>query len=230
MAQDACPTCKKKIDLDATVCPYCQSSFTDSEMKERRDVHSANMKNGGIGCLVLIGLIAAISMCSGSGSEKKTSTAKPEDNKAAAITLYNDMISATSNCDAAASQMAAPLKDGNIVGAYRAAEVAEAACLGTPTKIRDISMPDGFDDKRKADAEKALEACENAYVMKWSGAKSLKSALDGDMRPSVIAEMQDTAKGAQAGQFLCAGGLMTVAMSYGATNKDLGLEDSAAKP
>jgi hypothetical protein len=227
MAQDACPKCKKKIDLAASVCPYCRSSFSDEEMHLRRASNKENTKNGVIGCLGLVGIIALISTCSGSGGTDKAEVASPKDNKAAAVALYNSLINSTRECDSAASKMAAPLGKGDVVGAYREASNTEAVCLSTSSEIRKLEVPGSFDDKRKGDAKKAIQTCENAYLMKWSGAKSLKKALDGDTRPSVIAEIQDTAKGVQAGQLLCAGGLMSIAMSYGATEADLSLGDKA---
>jgi hypothetical protein len=229
MAQDACPKCKKKIDLEASVCPYCRSNFSEEEMQARRAAQKQNTKNGAIGCLALVGLIAVIATCSDSGSENKSQAVAPTDNKSAAIALYNGLISATKQCDTAASRMANSLKGGDVVSAYRTASNTEDACLSTPTEIRKLEVPDGFDEKRRGEAEKAIEACENAYVMKWSGAKSLKEVLDGDSRPSVIAEMEDTAKAVQAGQFLCAGGLVSIAMSYGATENDLGMKDNNPK-
>jgi hypothetical protein len=225
MAQDACPKCKKQIDLGASVCPYCRSAFSDEEMQIRRTTNKDSTKNGLVGCIVIIGLIAVISTCSGAGGDKKTKAISPKDNKSAAISLYQGLIASTRECDAAAAKMAGPLEKGDVVGAYREASSTEDACLSTSSAIRKLEVPESFDGKRKGDAEKAIETCENAYLMKWSGAKSLKKALDGDTRPSVIAEIQDTAKAVQAGQMLCAGGLMSVAMSYGATETDLGLGD-----
>jgi len=228
MAEEACPKCKKRINLEATVCPFCQSAFSEVEMGARRTEHKSNQKALGIGCLVLVGLVMAISMCSGSDVADDAETAVPKDNKSAAIALHDGLFSAVKECDIASGQLSSAGQSGDPVSAYRAANATESACLEVPTNIdKLIRFSENFDDKRKVDATKAVETCSNAYIMKWSAARDMKKVLDGDVRLSVLADMQDTAKSFQAGQFLCAAQMMGIATSYGATMKELGLDDSA---
>jgi hypothetical protein len=60
--------------------------------------------------------------------------------------------------------------------------------------------------------------------MKWAGARKLKAIIDGDNRPSDLAELQDTTDQMQRAQLLCVGGLVSVATALGATEKDLGID------
>lgn len=67
-----CEYCKKKIDVAATRCPYCQAEFTSEQVAKRKK----EATQAGIGCVVLIVLVALIGMCSG-GNDKETA-ALPE--------------------------------------------------------------------------------------------------------------------------------------------------------
>ncbi|MFN3456484.1 MAG: Ltp family lipoprotein [Novosphingobium sp.] len=62
-----CEYCKKKIDVAATRCPYCQAEFTPEQVAKRKK----EATQAGIGCAVVIVLLALIGTCSG-GSNKKT--------------------------------------------------------------------------------------------------------------------------------------------------------------
>lgn len=57
-----CDYCKKNIDVSATRCPYCQGEFTPEQVAARK---KETNKAAGIGCVVLLVLVALITMCSG---------------------------------------------------------------------------------------------------------------------------------------------------------------------
>jgi hypothetical protein len=65
MATDECSKCKKQIDLEASVCPYCQSAFDDEVMTARRSSHKDKLKSAGCGCLILFTLSGLLGMCIG---------------------------------------------------------------------------------------------------------------------------------------------------------------------
>lgn len=55
MAQELpCPNCKKKIDGEATVCPYCQSPFTVEQIEARKSELADGNKAATIGCLAIL--------------------------------------------------------------------------------------------------------------------------------------------------------------------------------
>lgn len=158
-----------------------------------------------------------------------TPTVSAKDTKKAdAIALFKKLIEVVGPCDKAASVMAKQIQSNNVVDAYRAADQTEGACLGVPGDIRAMSIPDSFDGATHEDAKKALDACERTYLAKWDGAKKLKAALDGDMRPSVVAAIEDNAKMVENGGFLCAGGLVAIAVGAGASSKELGIPDDTS--
>lgn len=231
--EQPCPACKEPCAYDAIICPHCRTAFTPSQIAARKDLHKSAMKTTTIGCLGLIGIVLLIGMCSKSGDDGKTASDKKAaavattgDAKKDAIAIYKAMLAATSGCDAASSLLAESLQGGDLVRAYRIADRAESACLSTPSEIRGIEVPESISGENRSTIEKALEACDNAYLRKWDAAKKFKSVIDGDASPSALAALEETTEGIQAGQMACVAGLMSVATSLGATSADLGIEDS----
>jgi len=53
-----CAHCRKKIDTQATKCPYCHSYFTDAEMVEGR---AYSRKRGFIGLAIAVVFLALVS-------------------------------------------------------------------------------------------------------------------------------------------------------------------------
>lgn len=62
-----CEYCKKKIDVAATRCPYCQAEFTPEQVAKRKK----EAAQAGIGCIGLMVLVGLVGMCSG-GSKDET--------------------------------------------------------------------------------------------------------------------------------------------------------------
>lgn len=178
---------------------------------------------------LVVGLAAPEQQKKPDAPSPSTPTAGAKDaTKADAIALFKKLIEVVGPCDKAASLMATQVQSNNVVDAYRAADQTEGVCLGVPGDIREISIPDSFDDATHEAAKKAIDACERTYLAKWDGAKKLKAALDGDMRPSVAAAIEDNAKVVQSGGMLCAGGLIAIAVGAGATSKELGIPDDTS--
>lgn len=231
--EQPCPACKEPCAYDAIICPNCRTPFSPDQISARKDLHKSTTKAATVGCLGLIGIVLLIGMCSKSSDDGKSATDKKPaavvatgDAKKDAITVYKAMLAATSGCDAASSLLAESLQGGDLVRAYRVADRAESACLGTPSEIRAIDIPDSISGENRSTTEKSLEACNNAYLSKWDAAKKFKSVIDGDASPSALAALQETTEGIQAGQMACVAGLMSVATSLGATSADLGIDDS----
>lgn len=218
-------------------------TFTQAQIEARKaaDAYAVptpkdDKKAMTVGCIGLVVAILLLATCIG-GSDKAgekapnggDGPAPAADAKADAIATYKAVISATSSCDAASSSMASVLQGGDLVAAYRAAERAESACLGTGSEIRDIDVPESVTGEHRSSLKNALEACDTAYVMKWSGARKLKDIIDGDGSPSALADLQETTETMQQGQLLCVGGLVSVATALGATEADLGLSETDKK-
>ncbi|OHC96404.1 MAG: hypothetical protein A2792_00205 [Sphingomonadales bacterium RIFCSPHIGHO2_01_FULL_65_20] len=238
--EQPCPACREPCSVEAIICPHCRTTFTQAQIDERKKAESDKNKAGLWGCGGLIAIVLVIGMCSSpakkdgddkaigqvAGTATPASKAPAGNAKDDAIALFRAMISATSACDAASKSIPAAMQNGDMVAAYRAADRAERACLSVANDIRAIDVPASLGSAHVATAKKALEACDTAYVSKWAGADKLKDIIDGESKPSDLAELQDTASLVQAGQMLCAGGLMNIANELGATNADLGIEDT----
>lgn len=172
-------------------------------------------------CRVVL-MAAAVGLAScGSDASPAVSSGDPKKD---AIALYLEVASAAAACDVAATKLNLGLESGDLVSAYELAEQAESACLSTPGDIRRIGIPDSLMGDNRTMAEKAVEACDAMYVNKWAGAGALKQVIDGDTRPSALAEIKEIAQQIESGERLCSGGLIAVAMQEGATEADLGLE------
>lgn len=223
-----CDYCKKSIDASASRCPHCQGEYTPEQVAKRVKVATEG-RNFGCGCMVAI--VAAIALYGTIFPEKKAvdqAPSKSVNGKAAnakdlAIGLLKSVSNVAHDCDASASKMADAVKSGDLVFAYRAADQTEGNCLSVPRKIREIEVPSALSEQDQKAATEALKACENTYLAKWDGAKTMKAALDGDTRPSVLANMQDNAEMVQRGTLACAAGLTAIAVSHGAKAEDLGL-------
>lgn len=230
-----CPSCRQPSSVDAVVCPHCGLTFTQAQIDARKqaDAYAVptpkdDKKAMTVGCIGLVVAILLLATCIGGGdggkaasTSKDGAVATPGDAKKDAIATYKAVISATSSCDTASATMASVLQGGDLVAAYRAAERAERVCLGTGSEIRKIDVPASLTGEHRSSLKDALEACDTAYVMKWSGARKLKSIIDGDSSPSAIADLQETAETMQQGQLVCVGGIVAVATSLGATEQDL---------
>ncbi|NBC35530.1 hypothetical protein GTZ99_03055 [Novosphingobium sp. FSY-8] len=55
-----CPWCKEPIAIAAVRCPHCQQTFTDAEIVKRKSDHRTAF---GLGCLLLLLIIGALSWC-----------------------------------------------------------------------------------------------------------------------------------------------------------------------
>lgn len=69
-----CPDCAEIIKKDAVVCKHCGHRFSQQEMEAEKRRAAEMQKNGAMGCIVLVVLIAIIGTCS-SGNERSNTSA-----------------------------------------------------------------------------------------------------------------------------------------------------------
>jgi hypothetical protein len=137
------------------------------------------------------------------------------------LTSYALLMATVKECDAASSALEPELKRGDPIRAYRAAEVAESACLRVASKIRDFEVPDGLDEKTEDEFKTTLQRCADTYVERWNAAGTLKSVIDGDTRVSTMAELERSSERLESGVMLCGLGFVSAAMSAGVTQAEL---------
>jgi len=236
-----CPHCKQPSSTKSVICPHCGATFTQAEIDARRQAESYSSavskdekKAGLIGCAAVVVAILALATCIGGDGNSgangtKNAASQTGDPKRDMIALYDSVKSIVTPCDAAASRMADAMQRGDLVPAYRAADLAEDACLGTSSEIRKLDVPESVTGEHRKALKDALEACDTAYVMKWSWARKVKNIVNGDAKPSDVVELEDMTKLIQRGQMLCVGGIVSAATALGATSVELGIEENKAQ-
>lgn len=100
----------------------------------------------------------------------------------------------------------------------------ENACVSTGIDVGQVEVPASVGKVLHAKLAETLEVCNNAYVQRWSAGGKMKEALDSHSVSS-LAALKETTSLVQAGQLVCATGLVGPAMELGATQSDLGLSD-----
>lgn len=70
-----CPKCAEVIKKEAVVCKHCGHQFSATEIAAEKQRQADASKNGAIGCVALLGLLALVGMCSsGEDEEPKSAT------------------------------------------------------------------------------------------------------------------------------------------------------------
>lgn len=198
------------------------SAATASETPEQR--RSRENRTLGIGCLVVIGLIALVSTCSGSsdGDMEIVETADP----AAIVAWHSAIVAAGAPCDgatAALSERIAAAGDGEATAAetYRAATTAKEACMASRDALAKVVMPAWTEDSAPK-AEEATETCRNAFAARVLMADRAAEIIDGDTSPSKMADFTDLASASQAGVMLCAAQIANAALAAGVAADQIG--------
>jgi len=86
MALITCPECRKKISETAAQCPQCGYHLTPEKAAK---IKQADGTARGIGCLVILGLVLAVAMCS------RGNDSKPSDATNQSPSVSNDSPSAS---------------------------------------------------------------------------------------------------------------------------------------
>lgn len=143
--------------------------------------------------------------------------------KVDAIAFYKAVTGAVRTCDTAGSGLADAGKSGDLVSLYQAADAMESACLSTSSDIQKIDIPSSVGTKAYDEFSKARDACENAYLARWSAAGKMKEALNDAGSVSRQAELRTVSQASQAGVLLCVAGLVGTTSSLGVTAEELGI-------
>lgn len=177
-----CGYCKKKIDINATRCPYCQAQFTPEEVAARKK----DASKIAFGCLAVIVLIALVSMCS--GTDDKAPSGSTASTTAAQQTLGQPVAQVASN-DASPSNT---LTSAQANAARKAQSYLDMTGFSRKGLIEQLSSDagDGFD---RADAAAAVDSLN----VDWNeqAVRSAKSYLDmtGFSCKGLIEQLSSTA-------------------------------------
>lgn len=222
----ACPMCKEPISAEALRCPRCQADFTPEQVVARKKEQQGKVK---VGCFSALALVLFVGWCS-MGDDKPYVPENPGPTaKADAIKVYRDVMAAVTPCDQAGLTVGDRMQKGDPITAYRAAEVAEATCLGVRSTIEKIKVPTSLGAVQHQKMTEALQTCQTAYVSKWDMAKRVKNGLNGDTNVAAMAGLQSAMEDAKAQVMSCTVQMIGSAIALGVTPQELGITaDSAA--
>lgn len=223
-----CPQCAEAINQDAKVCRHCGYQYSDAELAEAKAKRKKEKLAGGIGCLALI-LITGTCVAVIGGEEDDSSGPAPAVasavTKTEIVKLYRDVLQASNPCDGAYTAVAESLqrigKGGTVVDAYARADEAEHICLTASGNMQRLKVPKGLPATPGKTLKEAMDSCEGMVTMRWASLGTMKKALDGDDRPSVINDYYKEADAGEARTIACVTGLMQGADQAGVKLEEL---------
>lgn len=129
---------------------------------------------------------------------------------AAAKTLWDQVAAQASPCDTTGKNLADYLgrRGASIYEAYDLANAANRICGETATNIGRLRAPTEIPSQKREAFTEALTTCRNAYYAKSSAFSQMADVLNGDMRPSAVAEARQASERSQAGTMLCGLGFL----------------------
>ncbi|MES2042579.1 MAG: hypothetical protein V4475_01820 [Pseudomonadota bacterium] len=142
------------------------------------------------------------------------------------LAMYRQVLSTAGPCDSANKRAGNRLQDvsrGNasLVDAYTEAKDGQAECETAWLAMGKIEAPASLTGDVARDTDKALESCSTAYFSRKQSLEVMMEVVDGDMRPSRVAEYKEKAQGAQTLTMLCVLGLSQAGMALGIDAKEL---------
>lgn len=178
---------------------------SEGQPVETRRLTDAEAKNrsAGIGCAVLITLVAGLAYCTSGSAEADPSV------QAANVAAWDKAITQTvAGCDAASRDLSSALSEaskgrGSAVDHYRAAKLAQDVCSDSWYAVKRIRTPDGLNDEDSDDAEKAQKICADAYFLRREAAEKLAAIFNGDASPATLAAAQDATNASAGGMLSC---------------------------
>lgn len=136
--------------------------------------------------------------------------------------MWREITETSRPCDQAAEVASAALGSSDLMSAYRAVESAQRICASAALDVRGIDAPRGLDRSTRREFDEALEACSDAYAGKAVMFDRMLTVIDGDMRPSRVAAVQEAGRISQAQVVQCVLRLHTLASDQGV---DLGASE-----
>lgn len=148
-------------------------------------------------------------------SEERREARQREEVAGQINAMWRDMTSVTRPCDQAAETASSALGRSDLVGSYQAAQNAQRICASAALDVRRLDAPPSLDRAERRGFEEAIEACSDAYAGKAVMFNRMLTVIDGDMRPSRVAAVQEASRISQAQVIQCVLRLHTLASEQG---------------
>lgn len=147
----------------------------------------------------------------------------------AAKTLWDQVTAQAAPCDTTGKNLADYLgrRGASIYDAYDLANSANRICGETATNIGQLRAPTEIPAAQRTAFTEALQTCRNAYYAKSSAFSQMADVLNGDMRPSAVAEARQASERSQAGTMLCGLGFLKAVNDAGLSLEEVMGKDFA---
>jgi hypothetical protein len=134
-----------------------------------------------------------------------------------ATAFFTTFEAAGGACDDASNQAKALMNGGDPVDAYQATKSAEAVCLQSINAIGDLKSPESasYDLGKEFDQSRAV--CQDAYESKRGVLLRVLKILNGDNRPSTVADAREKTEQANDGIDACLAAMTAVVDKAGGT-------------
>lgn len=227
----ACPLCKEPVAVDAVRCPHCQTNFTSAQLESRRKMRRFQWL--GCGGITLVALAVVASCVPDTPGQQVqgaslSSTSPPKVSAVApayagakieedAVFFYHRIIDAMAPCDSASTAFAETAgdlgtSDGNIFESYSKAAEVRDQCEVVWNRIKAFEVPENLPSKEGGEA---IGLCADAAFAKRQVGDLYTEILDGDFRPSKVAEAQERVNASQQQTFTCVAGLYSFVTAAG---------------
>lgn len=101
--------------------------------------------------------------------------------------LWISVLNASRKCDEFGESVTISLSSGDRYSAFETVKKASSACRHTYSEIASLEVPDIENSALHKDLENAKISCEKAYSVKHFALEEMLNVLDGDLRPSAVA-------------------------------------------
>lgn len=192
MVKVPCENCKKKIESNATICPYCQTHFTSEQMKTRKD----SVK---FGCIALIVIGLAIWLFTSCSEDEKPSTDDATvvaektvtsdtvdltDKQQTAVDYARSIMMQTVSCEATIDQVQGEMDkmgrgEKSLVDGYSSLRFSLDSCQGDLKLLKETNFENIKEPEAVAIGKQALASCAEATKKRADALKKLTTFLKG---------------------------------------------------
>lgn len=148
--------------------------------------------------------------------EEATALASRGDRQKALNLMWGQVTAQMEPCEKSQRYFAELLgQPGAIVQSYQMARQGQQICFQSRTGLQQIAVPDILSEQASKLATEGLEGCANAMLARMTYLSIAGKVIDGDRRPSRLAEAQAQSQAADAATLQCVAKLTEAAMADG---------------